>query len=272
MSDRRSILLTNDDGIDEPGIAAMADALSAVADVTVVAPAGDRSSCGRSMSSEVTVTERDRGYAVDGTPTDCVVAGLAELAPEPDLVVAGCNEGANLGAYVLGRSGTVSAAVEAAFFDVPAIATSMYVPVGDVSFADVETTTADFAEATRVTRYLVEHALPAGVFQRASYLNVNVPMDAGSNLPMEVTRPSRRYEMDATREGSTIRLHDRVWESMDPETMPDPDGTDRRAVAEGRISVSPLVAPHATCHHESLDDLSSAYPDPPASTSADVNY
>ncbi|WP_254862188.1 5'/3'-nucleotidase SurE [Halovivax gelatinilyticus] len=260
MDDRLSILLTNDDGYGEPGIVAMGEELSQIADVTVVAPATDQSACGRAISNEVTVDERDDGYAITGTPADCVVAGLSEFAPDPDLVVAGCNEGANLGAYVLGRSGTISAAVEAAFFDVPAIATSMYVPVGDLAFEDVETTPADFAEATRATRYLVEHALSAGVFEDASYLNVNVPMNGGREPPMVVTRPSKRYEMDATRNGSTITVEDGVWETMDPETIPDPPGTDRRAVVEGQVSVSPLVAPHTTGSQAQLEALAEAYP------------
>src|SRR6056297_478152 len=227
MDDELEILVTNDDGIDAPGIRAMADGLSAVGDVTVVAPADDQSAVGRRLSAEATVEERADGYAVSGTPADCVVAGFSELVPDPDLVVAGCNEGANLGAYVLGRSGTISAAVEAAFFGAPAIATSMYVPVGDGTLDDVETTTGDFAEPVRATRYLVEQSLEAGVFEEASYLNVNVPMGAGENLPMEVTRPSMRYEMTAERDGRTITVEDRVWKSMDPETIPDPSGTDR---------------------------------------------
>ena len=264
MTDGVEILLTNDDGIDNPGIRAVYDALVEVASVTVVAPANDQSAVGRSMSHEVTVRDHELGYALEGTPSDCVVAGLAELGPEPDLVVSGCNEGANLGEYVLGRSGTVSAAVEAAFFDVPAIATSLYVPATDVAFGQVETTTDDFAEAATVTRYLAEHALDTGVFGEASYLNVNVPLAGESGKPLEVTTPSKRYEMDASREGDAVTLHDRVWETMDPESIPDPPGTDRRAVAEGRISVSPLVAPHATHHHDALDRLASAYPRPPA--------
>lgn len=264
MVDGLQVLLTNDDGIDSPGIRAMYEGLSTIADVTVVAPAGDRSSVGRSLSHEASVTEHELGYALEGTPTDCVVAGLAELAPGPDIVVAGCNVGANLGEYVLGRSGTVSAAVEAAFFDVPAIATSLYIPAGDIAFTEVETTIADFAEATRVTTYLVEHALDCGVFEEASYLNVNLALGEGQGRPIEITWPSKRYEMDASREDDAIRLHDRVWDTMDPETIPDPPGTDRRAVVEGRISISPLIVPHSTHHHEGLDSLVATYPDPPS--------
>ncbi|ELY61650.1 5'/3'-nucleotidase SurE [Natronolimnohabitans innermongolicus] len=257
--DDLEILLTNDDGIHSTGLRALYDALSAYGNVTVVAPATDQSACGRSISHEVDVEERDLGYAVYGTPADCVVAGLAELGPFPDIVVAGCNKGANLGEYVLGRSGTISAAVEAAFFDVPAIATSMYVPAGDTPLSQLDLSSEDYAEATRVTSFLVERALEAGVFDHAAYLNVNVPVADGEPAPVEVTRPSKRYEMDAERNGDSVHLRDRVWESMDPETLPDPNGTDRRAVVEGRISVSPLTAPHSTNHHDALSALAETY-------------
>ncbi|NGM71115.1 5'/3'-nucleotidase SurE [Natronolimnobius sp. AArcel1] len=261
MSEPLEILLTNDDGIDSTGIRALHDALSVDANVTVVAPATDQSACGRSISHEVDVSEHDLGYAVHGTPADCVVAGLAELGPDPDLVVAGCNKGANLGEYVLGRSGTISAAVEAAFFDVPAIATSMYVPIDGDSLEAVDLTAAEYAEATRITAYLANHGLDSGVFDHAAYLNVNVPVADGEPAPVELTRPSQRYEMDAERNGGQIHLHDRVWESMDPDTIPDPDGTDRRAIAEGRISITPLTAPHTTNTHDSLEQLIERYSD-----------
>lgn len=259
MSDSLEILLTNDDGIDSTGIRALHDALTTTADVTVVAPATDQSACGRSISHEVDVDERELGYAVHGTPADCVVAGMAELCPDPDLVVAGCNKGANLGEYVLGRSGTISAAVEAAFFDVPAIATSMYVPIDDTPLGEVNLEPDAYAEATRVTTYLAEHAFEAGVFDHAAYLNVNVPVADGDPAPVEITDPSKRYEMDAERDGSQIHMKDLIWKSMDPETIPDPEGTDRRAVAEGRISISPLTAPHSTNHHDALTALAETY-------------
>ncbi len=259
MSDELHILLTNDDGIGTVGIRALYDTLSELADVTVVAPAGDQSAVGRAMSSEVDVTEHELGYAVSGTPADCVVAGLAELAPEPDLVVAGCNRGANLGEYVLGRSGTISAAVEAAFFDVPAIATSLYVPESEIPFDEVELTAEDYREATRITDFLVRNTLEEEIFGEAAYLNVNVPLPDGAPAGVEITHPSKRYEMDASRNGGSITLHDKIWETMDPATIPDPKGTDRRAVVEGRISVSPLTAPHSVTHHERLDALVDQY-------------
>jgi len=262
MTDDLTILLTNDDGIDSVGIRALYDALSTVGDVTAVAPADDRSAVGRSISTTVDVTEHELGYAIDGTPADCVVAGMEVLVPDVDIVVAGCNDGANLGAYVLGRSGTVSAAVEATFFGVPAIAVSMYVPVRDDDKWDPLTEDPDsYANATRATRYLVEHALESDVFEHADYLNVNAPLavEGEATAPMEITTPSRIYEMGAVENGEEIELHDRIWEWMAEGNIPDPDGTDRRAVVEDRISVSPLTAPHTTERHETLDALADEY-------------
>jgi 5'-nucleotidase len=264
MSESPAILLTNDDGIDSPGFRALYDALSEFADVTAVAPAADQSAVGRAMSHEVSVVEHDLGYAIEGTPADCTVAGLESLCPNVDLVIAGCNKGANLGAYVLGRSGTVSAVVEAAFFDVPGIAVSLYVPAGgpedDTPWHEKATEPADYANATRATTYLTKHALGAGVFEQAEYLNVNAPMPtAGEPARMTVTEPSTLYDMTADHEDSRIQLHDRVWERMRTGDLPDPEGTDRRAVVDGNVSVSPLTAPHTTEHHEALDALAETY-------------
>jgi 5'-nucleotidase len=158
--------------------------------------------------------------------------------------------------YTLGRSGTVSAAVEAAFFDVPAVAASLYLP-GDAF--DERTDLSDYGEAVRATRYLVENAVEAGVFEQADYLNLNAPLPGEDPAPMEITRPSLAYDMAAEQNGDTVRLHDRMWERMGRGDIPDPEGTDRRALVEGSVSVSPLTAPHTTEHHESLDGLAAAY-------------
>jgi len=260
MSDTPRVMVTNDDGIESVGFRALYDALADVADVVAVAPAEDQSAVGRALSSSVDVTAHELGYAIHGTPADCTIAGLSTLCPDVDLVVAGCNKGANLGAYVLGRSGTISAAVEATFFDVPAIAASLYVPGGE-DWAEQATTPADYGNATRATAYLVEHGLGAGVFEQADYLNVNAPLLGEEPAEMEITRPSRRYEMEAERDGDVVHLNDPVWARMREGDVPDPDGTDRRAIVEGRISVSPLTAPHTTEHHEALDALAETFGD-----------
>jgi 5'-nucleotidase len=227
-----------------------------------VAPAEDKSAVGRQMSTNVLVEEHSLGYAVHGTPADCTVVGLESLCPDVDMVVAGCNKGANLGAYVLGRSGTVSAAVEAAFFDVPAIAVSLYVPGGDAPWAELATDPEDFRPATDPATYLAEHAVDAGVFDEAEYLNLNAPLDAAADAELRVTEPSTMYDMTARLDGDDrFTLHDRVWERMRANDLPDPEGTDRRAVVEGHVSVSPLLAPHPTRHHEALDGLAATYGD-----------
>ena len=268
MDDTPRLLLTNDDGIESPGFRALYDELAEFTEVIAVAPADDRSAVGRAMSNDVSVTEHELGYAIHGTPADCTVAGLEALCPDVDMVVSGCNKGANLGAYVLGRSGTVSAAVEAAFFDVPALAVSQYVPEPEAGdWQDYATAVGDYDLAADVTSFLVDHAVDAGVFEQADYLNVNVPMDA-MDPSMTITRPSTMYDMDARRDGDTVTLHDRIWERMGDGDIPDPVGTDRRAVVDGDVSVSPLTAPHTTRHHEALDGLAEVY-EPPAPTRAD---
>jgi 5'-nucleotidase len=258
------ILLTNDDGIESTGLGVLADALSDLAEVTVVAPAKDQSAVGRTLSNQVTVTEHERGYAVDGTPADCVVAGLGSLYPDVDLVVSGCNQGANLGEYVLGRSGTISAAVEATFFEIPAIAVSLYIPIGDLDFHEYDASKAEYREAVRATTHLTEGALDADVFDHADYLNVNAPIPertTDERVPMEVTYPSAVYEMTAVRDDEAITLRDRIWQQMEADDISDPEGTDRRAVFEGRVSVSPLTAPHTTEDHGALDSLAETYGD-----------
>jgi 5'-nucleotidase len=279
------VLLTNDDGIDATGIRVLAEALSEIATVTVVAPAEDQSAVGRALSDTVAVEERDSKrsyaeYAVSGTPADCTVAGLYSLCPDTDLVVAGCNRGANLSAYTLGRSGTVSAAVEATFFDVPAMAVSLYIP-GDREFETLATTPEAYAEAARATTYLAEHTGEDGVFEQADYLNVNAPLpekgtggrtDEGGDensesigdgddigASMVVTHPSRVCDMNAVREGDSITIRDRIWDRMAEDDLPDDAGSDRRTVMDGDVSVSPLTAPHTTERHDVLDALADAY-------------
>jgi len=262
--DEPTILLTNDDGIEAAGLRAVYEGLSEVGDVVAVAPATDQSAVGRKLSHEVEVWGHEMGYVVEGTPADCVVAGLESLVPETGLVVAGCNRGANLGAYTLGRSGTVSAAVEATFFDVPAMAVSMYIPVReDTDFTAIDDGDLRYDEAVRATRYLAEHGIAAGVFDQCDYLNVNAPVADWGPAPLAVTRPSLEYEMTAERNGDAVTLHDRIWERMADGDIPDPEGTDRRAVVDGAVSVSPLTAPHTTEHHDALDDLADGY-DPTA--------
>jgi len=126
------ILLTNDDGIYSPGLAALERELARMGDVCVVAPATEQSGVGHSITyltplivKEVFDGQRRRGFALDGSPADCTKLGITELCPKPpQLVVSGINAGLNVGINVL-YSGTVAAAIEGAFFNLTSIAGSL---------------------------------------------------------------------------------------------------------------------------------------------------
>ncbi|WP_408958916.1 5'/3'-nucleotidase SurE [Natrinema sp. 74] len=262
------ILLTNDDGIDAPGIRALYDALSAVGTVTVVAPDRNQSAVGRSLSygrtseegddleidlesdaftSPVPHTDHELGYAVNGTPCDCAIVGVNALEPAPDVVVSGCNSGANLGAYVFSRSGTVSAAMEAAFLETPSIAISM-----DTLGYETDLEPGDFERAGEVAASLVDGAPGTGLFDRVDYLNVNVPRPDRESNGFAVTRPTRVYEMDATHENGGFQLTNRLWQQMANRDIPDPEDTDRHAVLEDAVSISPLRVPYEVVDTETV--------------------
>lgn len=262
--DNLEVLLTNDDGIDATGLQVLYNRLTEVANVTTVAPATDQSAVGRAISSSVTARDHERGYEIEGTPVDCVVAGLSTLVPDADIVVSGCNCGANLGNHTLGRSGTISAAVEAAFFGVPAVAVSAYIPSDEFTDAetvsDIEVPAHQYAEAAQATEFLLEQTQESPVFEYADYLNVNAPITDRATGEMVLTRPSHIYRMDATRDGKTIELEDNIWDMMAEGTVPDEDGTDRQAIMDNTVSVSPLTAPHTTEHHDELYGIIGNYP------------
>ncbi len=259
------ILLTNDDGIDSAGFQKLYDGLTEFGEVTAVAPASDQSAVGRSISRSVTVHEHELGYAIEGTPVDCVVTGLSSLVQEADIVISGCNRGANLGNHTLGRSGTISAAVEAAFFDVPAIAVSMYIPADEFAyetdFSEVEVPAHQYAEAVQATQFLLRRTRERPVFEYADYLNVNAPITDHATGEMVLTQPSRIYRMDATRNGKTIEIEDNIWELMVEGNLPSEEGTDRQAIMDNKVSVSPLTAPHTAKDHNTFEELVAGYPE-----------
>jgi 5'-nucleotidase len=162
-----TMLLTNDDGIDAPGLAALADAVAGLGRrAVVVAPAEPHSGCGHRVTTDRALKVHETGpgrYAVEGTPADCVRLALAWLAPDTTLVVSGINRGGNLGADIH-HSGTVAAAREAALHGRAALAASHYVRSGGLI---------DWARAARwldtVLRSLPLDAAP-GLFW-----NVNLP-------------------------------------------------------------------------------------------------
>ncbi|WP_435146780.1 5'/3'-nucleotidase SurE [Halobaculum sp. P14] len=281
MSDRQ-VLLTNDDGVDSPGLAALYEELRAVADVTVVAPAADQSGVGRSRSRAVDVDDHEWGYAVHGTPADCAAFGLRGLDRRFDVVVSGCNLGPNCGEYIMGHSGTVGAAVEAAYLGTPAVAVSAY---HREEFFPPNRFTFDLP--AQVTRDVVERAAGGGdadVFDAADYLSLNVPVeDAG---PMRVTEPLADYGVDArdaTDEerdeyGGAYRLESDYWARLDqPDRYPTleqvsrtyPTWSDRAAVVDGDVSLSALRVPQEPVHDPAIDDFVARYNDVRGALAAD---
>jgi 5'-nucleotidase len=272
------VLLTNDDGIDAPGIRALADALEPLGDVTVVAPATNQSAVGRGLSygrmgpdrandgdpglgeaeaDPFTVTipheDHDLGYAVHGTPCDCVILGIGAF--DPDVVVSGCNAGANLGVHVLPRSGTASAAWEAASLGVPGVAVSMDVLGMDREDLSPE----DFERAARVGRDAVERAVEGDAFATADYLNVNVPRPERDLSGVAVTHPTERYDMHADLADGRFSLHNPLWAEMATGEVPDEEGTDRQALLDDRVGISPLTLPRGGINEATRERLAGLF-------------
>jgi 5'-nucleotidase len=184
------LLLTNDDSIHAPGLAELWSALKQIADVTVVAPDRERSAAGhgitvdRPLRAEHLSLFEDSGWAVDGTPADCVKLAVNCLLDEkPDMVIAGINRGPNLAIDVL-YSGTVSGALEGIIMGIPALA---------VSVADYEHP--DYRYAALFIKMLIPRVLGSHIC-KDTLLNVNVPSLPGSEIQgVRITRlGSRRYQ------------------------------------------------------------------------------
>jgi len=164
------ILVSNDDGIGARGIQELAKALKEIGDVTVVAPLSEQSAVGHAISmknplrvSEHYINGEFFGYAVSGTPADCVKMGIRNIMKEkPDIVVSGINHGSNIAVNII-YSGTVSAAREATFMDIPSIAISI-----------TSHTPVYFDPATQIAKELVKKVVNKGLV-KGTLLNVNVP-------------------------------------------------------------------------------------------------
>jgi 5'-nucleotidase len=232
VSSRPLILVTNDDGVGAPGIAALAEALRQLGDVIVAAPDRERSATSHSISLDrpLRVDELEPGvFSIDGTPVDCVYLALLHLVPRrPDLCVSGINNGYNLGSDVF-YSGTVAAALEAALRDVPAIALSQE-----------RRRPTDFTHAANFSRSLVrevlargERAIPAGAL-----LNVNLP--AGALGGHQVTRLGKRVYRDQVVVREDLRGRAYYWIGGPEEDATDLPGSDCTAVRARLASITPL--------------------------------
>ena len=230
------ILLTNDDGIYAPGLAAIRRALGQLGEVRVVAPATEQSGVGHSITyltplivKEVFDGDDRWGWAVEGSPADCVKIGITQFCPRPpDLVVSGINGGLNAGINVL-YSGTVAAAIEGAFFGITSVAVSL-------EFDEH----AQFDKAARlavnVIRGIIQNKGP-----ESQLLNLNIPTAALERqpklrvVPMDVTRYADEFERRTDPWG-----RDYYWATGQPPPPTALDQTDLSALSEGFVTLTPL--------------------------------
>lgn len=251
------ILISNDDGIYAPGIAALHAAVRDLGEIHVVAPDAERSAVGHAITLSDPIKARRvrrdgfEGYAVGGTPADSVKLAICALLPGPaDLVLSGINLGPNAGISVI-YSGTVSAATEGTIFGIPSMAISLN------TFANPLWNTAGRV-ARRLAQQLAAHPLPRGVL-----LNVNVP-----NRPYEqlagfaVTRmaPSRFVETFDRRADPRGNVY--YWMDGYLEITGERAGTDLDALERGYVTLTPIH--FDLTHTHSLDVLRSWRLDEPA--------
>ena len=230
------LLLTNDDGIDAPGLAALRRGLDGLGTVLTLAPDGNRSAIARSITIDRPLRAREvrfgdgfSGFSLDGTPADCVrAAALGFFGDRPQIVVAGANMGANLGDDVA-YSGTVAAALEGALLGLPAVAISVQ-----------GRSPRHFDAAARLVAPIVARVLADGL-PHGLVLNVNVP-----DLPLDQVRgvqitrlgcPSVHERIEIESGGGAVRRYTLHTEARDcvSET-----GTDFAALAAGYLSITPL--------------------------------
>lgn len=226
------ILLSNDDGYYAPGLAALAEAMRGMGEVTVVAPERNRSGASNSLTLDrpLHLKEAQNGFFyVNGTPTDCVhLAVTGMLDHEPDMVLSGINWGPNMGDDTI-YSGTVAAAMEGHLLGVPSIALSL------ASFSG-----RNFATAGRVARELAER-FREQPFGAPVLLNVNVPDVPYEMLKgMRVTRLGRRHKAEPVVKQVSPRGDTVYWVGAAGAAADAGEGTDFHAVDNDWVSVTPL--------------------------------
>ena len=221
------ILVTNDDGVHAPGLAALAEAMEPLGEVWVVAPEREQSACGHALTLHRPLRPHqwgERRFALNGTPSDCVNLGVLGFLPErPVLVASGVNHGSNLGDDVT-YSGTVSAAMEGTLLGVPSVAVSL-MDGGDV------------AMAARVARLVAMRVLVEGLPAK-TLLNVNVPREAPRGI--RFTRLGHRVYAGKVVEQNDPRGRVHYWLGGGPPEWEALEGTDMGAVHEGFVAVTPL--------------------------------
>jgi 5'-nucleotidase len=235
-SKQLSILITNDDGIYAPGLWALYRALSPLYEVTVIAPDRERSAVSHGITLhqpirafQVAVNGGDGGWAVTGTPADCVKLALLELLEKkPDLVISGINPGANVGVN-LNYSGTVAAAKEAALYGLKALSVSIQ-GFEDLHYDDVAGWVAQWIHLFHANE------MPAGTFLNINFPNLPVEVVAG----VQVTRQSIDLYHEYFEKRQDPRNNIYYWqgsESQPEYTHTDADGA---VLATNHISITPV--------------------------------
>ena len=240
MSDKKRILVTNDDGVMAPGLLALAQAMRKIADVVILAPDRNWSGSGHVKTldrplrtKEVILADGTTAVSSDGAPSDCVaLALLGYFEDKIDLVVSGINPMANLGHDVT-YSGTVTAAMEAIIWDVPAMAFSL-------GTNESHPQPLDYSMAAEIARNIVEkttcHKLQPGML-----LNVNIPyLPADQIKGTRITRQGLRVYRDRLDRRVDPRGRDYYWIGGDAPTGIPEEGTDVGAVSAGYVSITPL--------------------------------
>jgi 5'-nucleotidase len=226
------ILLSNDDGYFAPGLSILAETLSRLAEIVVVAPERDRSGASNSLTLDRPLIVRNSHlgfHYVNGTPTDCVhLAVTGMLDPLPDMVVSGINHGANMGDDTI-YSGTVAAATEGFLLGIPSIAVSL-----------ASKSEGNYAAAARVTGDLVRRFQQRALLQ-PMLLNVNVPdVSYGELRGVKVTRLGRRHKAEPVIKSSNPRGETIYWVGAAGDAEDAGEGTDFHAVSERFVSITPL--------------------------------
>lgn len=234
------ILVTNDDGVQAPGLLALAQAIRPLGRITVLAPDRNWSASGHVKTldrplrvKEVELADGSPALATDGAPSDSVALAILGLLPEPiDLVVSGINPGENVG-HDMTYSGTVTAAMEAVISGIPGVAVSLNLPTERPRSVDYAPAA---GWAQRIVRSVIAEGLPVGVL-----LNVNIPyLPAVDILGAQITRQGTRLYLDELVRRADPRGRPYYWIGGEaPRGVPD-DGTDIGALARGFVSITPL--------------------------------
>jgi 5'-nucleotidase len=234
------ILVTNDDGVNAPGLLALAKALRSFGKVTILAPDHNWSASGhvKTLERPLRVRETDledgtRAYTTDGAPSDCVALAILGFVPEKiDLVVSGINPNANIG-HDITYSGTVTAAMEAAIAGIQGIAVSLDRP------EDLHQNV-DYSTAARVAAKVVEKWAGRG-FPPEVVLKVNVPYVSFEEIKgFQITRTGLRIYRDELVRRQDPRGRPYYWIGGESPTGMKEEGTDYGALKDGKVSITPI--------------------------------